>query len=174
MAGKVLVFIGGIRSGKSAAAEARFKKGLKGQAWKVAYLATLDPTRAPKDKELKERIALHRKRRPSSWLTLEVKGSLALPRGVQAVLMDGLGLWLALQLKRKPEAVLDEVAGFSKELGKRCKLAVLVLDEVGQGGVPANALQRRFCDLNGRANQLICAGADKAWRVDAGLAQRIK
>ena len=171
---KILVFIGGIRSGKSGLAEQRFSRGLKGKAWKAAYLATLDSSRAKSDPALKARIALHQARRPKSWATLDCSKELKAASGFQAQLLDGLGLWVALKLKEKPEAVLRELAAFIAGLKAKSKLAVLVLDEAGQGGISLNKAQRRFADLNGLANQAVCAAADKVWRVDAGLATRIK
>ncbi len=57
--------------------------------------------------------------------------------------------------------------------GKRA-LAVLVLDEVGLGGVGAHPAVRHFADLNGRLNQAACAQADEVYAVQAGLAQRLK
>lgn len=174
MTGKLLVFIGGIRSGKSGLAECCFAKALKGKKWKAAYLATLDSRLSKNDASLKARIASHQARRPKSWLTIECGSSLMPAPGCQAQLLDGLGLWLALKLDTDFESVRIELEVFLRMLKTQSKLAVIVLDEVGQGGISVNRAQRRFADLNGLANQLVCAAADQVWRVDAGLETRIK
>jgi adenosylcobinamide kinase/adenosylcobinamide-phosphate guanylyltransferase len=173
-AGKLRVYIGGIRSGKSEVAERIFSENLKGKRWKAAYLATVDSHLAKNDPGLKERVAAHQARRPRAWLTHECGAKLSPAPGCQAQLMDGLGNWLALRLQDAPGAALKELEGFLRDLKKQCRLAILVLDEVGQGGISVNRAQRRFADLNGLANQRVCAEADEVWRVDAGLVVRIK
>lgn len=171
-----MVFLGGIRSGKSGLAESVFARELKARKWRAAYLATLDSRLSKNDPSLKARIAAHRARRPKEWLTVEcgTRARLKPAPNCQAQLLDGLGLWLALKLQARPESVLSELDKFLRELKAQSKLAVIVLDEVGLGGISPNRSQRHFTDLNGLANQLVCAQADKVWRVDAGLAMRIK
>lgn len=170
--GKLIAYLGGIRSGKSGLAEARFALELKKSRAKPVYLATLDSRLARQDREMQKRLLEHRSRRPSAWQTIEIGRELSSQSGHPALLLDGLGLWVALRYEDAAEAVCGEAAAFAAEARKR--LAVVVLDEAGQGGVSASAAARRFCDLNGRVNQAVCAAAHEVWRVDAGIAQRIK
>ena len=65
MKGKLLVYLGGIRSGKSRLAEARFSKELKGRRLKGVYLATLDSRLIKGDAPMQARIREHRRRRPT-------------------------------------------------------------------------------------------------------------
>lgn len=61
---KIILVTGGARSGKSAFAE-RYAAALPGRH---AYVATARIF----DEEMAQRIAIHRKRRPSSWQTWEI------------------------------------------------------------------------------------------------------
>jgi adenosylcobinamide kinase/adenosylcobinamide-phosphate guanylyltransferase len=65
--GRVILLLGGARSGKSALAEK-----LASKFDKVAYIATAEPV----DEEMRERIKKHRESRPKEWKTFEVNGSL--------------------------------------------------------------------------------------------------
>ena len=174
---RLIAYIGGIRSGKSRLAEQRFIKEVEKKGLAAAYLATLDSSLIRGDKDMRQRLSGHQARRPKSWLTLEVRSNLegalkkALAVGSSAVFLDGLGMWVSLMLtsKKVPEAS----AAFAKSLKKQA-FSVVVLDEAGQGGVQLNRLARRFSDLNGLVNQAVCSVADEVWRVDAGIAVRIK
>jgi len=172
MKGKLIVYLGGIRSGKSRLAEARFAHELKKLRVKPVYLATLDTKLIRKDSQMQARLLEHRNRRPASWETIEIGPHLATHAAHPAILLDGLGLWVALRNDDKPELVLAEAKAFAE--GAKRKLAILVLDEVGQGGISASASARHFVDLNGRVNQVIAAAAQEVWRVDAGIAVQIR
>ncbi len=175
MAAKLIAYLGGIRSGKSVLAEGRFKSLLARRREKVVcYLATLDGSRAVSDLELRKRIELHQARRSSAWRVVECADRLQLPEKGRAFLLDGLGPWVARGLGRSEAGLLKELETFLAALKKRDALAVLVLDEAGQGGISANRLQRLFCDLNGRANQVVCEACDEVWVANAGIATRIK
>lgn len=174
--GTLAAIIGGVRSGKSRLAQERIlnTKGLR----LPAYLATVDSKKA--DEALREKILEHRLRRPTSWPTLDATaGPLkaldrAAAKGCDALLLDGLGMWVALQLKRGPQDIQDEMEQFCRRARERFKLSVMVLDEVGLGGVAAHKTARRFADLNGLANQRICSVADEVWLAVAGVGVKLK
>jgi adenosylcobinamide kinase/adenosylcobinamide-phosphate guanylyltransferase len=176
----LIVFLGGLRSGKSRAAQERFAAELKARRLKApAYLATLVASRGAKDASLARRVAAHQAARPVAWATVEVGTALGasaegcLRKGLDAWLLDGAGAWVALRLEQTEASVLAEWLAFLG-LARQARLAVLVLDEVGQGGVAAHPAQRHFADLNGRLNQAACAEADEVYAVQAGLLQRLK
>ncbi len=104
---------------------------------------------------------------------MEAAAELCLERGLQAWLLDGAGAWAALRLKKPETEVLTEWQAFLR-LATQASLAVLVLDEVGQGGVAGHPVARRFADLNGRLNQAACLAADEVYAVQAGLSSRLK
>lgn len=177
--GSLIVFLGGVRSGKSALALRRFKdevahRGLKSPA----YLGTLLSQSGRLDQELAGRLKAHRAARPADWATVDVEGKLLAAAehcavaGHEAWLLDGLGAWAALHLGEAAEtlAALEAFLLMARGL----PLLVLVLDEVGLGGVSGEASARAFADLNGSLNQAACAQADEVWSVQAGLAVRLK
>jgi adenosylcobinamide kinase/adenosylcobinamide-phosphate guanylyltransferase len=159
--------LGGARSGKSAHAEALIEACPA--PW--LYLATAEIW----DDEMRERIALHRARRPEGWITRDVP--LALPEAVAAatgpVLVDCLTLWLT-------NLILSEadVEAATAALLAACAAApgpvVLVGSEVGLGIVPENALARRFRDAAGRLHQRLAARADHVVLTVAGLPLIVK
>ena len=167
---RLTLVLGGVRSGKSAHAEALvLASGLR-----PVYLATAQAL----DGEMTARIAHHRERRGAEWLVVEEP--LALPEALdraagpeRAVLVDCLTLWLTnvLVAGREPEREADRLLDVLAGLGGP---AVLVSNEVGWGVVPANALARRFADEAGRLHQRIAAVADSVVLVAAGLPLRLK
>ena len=89
MAGKIILVTGGARSGKSTFAERYAAQGNR----QVAYIATAQIY----DEEMKERVAIHQRRRPAGWTTFEAPYSaeLAMDQAVRcagAVLFDCLTL----------------------------------------------------------------------------------
>jgi adenosylcobinamide kinase / adenosylcobinamide-phosphate guanylyltransferase len=167
---RVLV-LGGARSGKSERAELR----LAGEP-EVTYVAT-GPDGAD-DPEWAARVAAHRARRPGWWRTAEttdLAGVLRTARG--AVLIDGIGTWLA--------AVMDECGAWQGGEAARAALAartgelaaawrqtgayvVAVSDETGLGVVPATSAGRLFRDELGRLNRTLAAESEEAELVVAG------
>lgn len=174
------LIIGGARSGKSTEAELR----LAGEP-SVTYLAAgpwaaaaagsgqsgswIGPDGEP-DPEWADRVARHRARRPPGWRTVEtldVAG--ALRRETGALLIDGIGTWLA--------GVLDEAGAWdgdaraAKILQARIDdlidawrqttaLLVAVTDQVGSGLVPAYPSGRAFRDQLGWLNQRLAADSE--------------
>src|SRR5260221_4139948 len=128
------------------------------------------------DLEMAERIAAHQARRGAGWRTLEtprdVVGALA-AHGTAPLLVDCLTLWLSNALLAG-EDVEAEIERLEAALAKAAAPLVLVVNEVGFGIVPDNALGRRFRDLQGQLNQRIAARADRFVLVVAGVPRTIK
>jgi adenosylcobinamide kinase/adenosylcobinamide-phosphate guanylyltransferase len=168
--GKVVLFTGGSRSGKSVCAE--------------AYVAALDrsvvyvATAVTADDEMRERVARHRARRPAEWQTLEAEVRVAARLGSvangSAVLLDALSMLASNVLlgeEDDPELVLrDEVAALLQATYERDLTLVVVTDEVGMGIVPAYPLGRRYRDLLGQANQQVAVAASEVYLVIDGIA----
>ena len=170
--------LGGARSGKSV-----FAEQLLVREPAVDYVACgLVPDGS--DPEWTDRVALHRRRRPSSWRTIEtvdVPAVLAVPG--PPVLLDCLTTWLA--------RVMDDCGIWSERAGADDRLAeaieslvqawqgtrrivVAVSNEVGSGVVPATPSGRRFRDELGVLNTRVAAASPRVWLVTAGLPQRLR
>jgi len=166
---RLTLVLGGARSGKSRRAEALVQA--HPPPW--LYLATAQAF----DDEMRERIALHRARRPEGWITRDAP--LDLPDAVRAappgapVLVDCLTLWLTNVMLAE-----RDVAAATDELEAACAAAagplVLVGNEVGLGIVPDNALARRFRDHAGILHQRLAARAARVLFMVAGLPLTVK
>ncbi len=167
--GRLILVLGGARSGKSAHAETL----IEAQPAPWTYLATAQAF----DAEMSERIATHRARRDRRWSThdapLDLVGALATPEAEGPVLVDCLTLWLSNQMLAGRD-VETETAGLVAALAAPRGFWVAVANEVGLGIVPDNALARRFRDAAGRLNQAVAAVADEVVFMVAGLPMRVK
>ena len=161
----IVLVLGGTRSGKSAVAEAL----VSALEPPVTYVAT--GWAAPEDPTMAERIALHRARRPTSWVTVEAGGDLvgavhSYPEGT--MLIDALGTWVAAH----PDLAVD-VDAVVAALLSRSGPTVVVSEEVGLSVHPETEVGRRFVDVMGTLNQAVAAVADDVRLVVAGRATRL-
>jgi adenosylcobinamide kinase/adenosylcobinamide-phosphate guanylyltransferase len=165
-----ILVLGGARSGKSALAE---RLALEcGEP--VLYVATATAG----DEEMAERIAIHRARRPPSWLTLEaptrvLESATPLP-SVNTLLLEDLTLLLSNLMAENAERAEERAR---EELGGLLRLqanVVVVSNEVGMGLVPPYPLGRAFRDALGRLNQSAASLVDEAYFVVAGVPLRLK
>ena len=171
LAGRRVLVLGGIRSGKSELAEA-----LVGDAGSVRYVAT-SVLPGDDDPEWRDRISAHRARRPADWATEEVGGDpgrlvalLADAKPDEAVLVDDLGGWVAAG---GPTAVgVEALTGAVRD----CPAArlVVVSPEVGLSVVPATEAGRAFADLLGSLNRAVAADCDTVALVVAGVPTWLK
>jgi adenosylcobinamide kinase/adenosylcobinamide-phosphate guanylyltransferase len=161
---KRALILGGARSGKSARGEALTLSAADGGS--AVYLATSEAG----DAEMAARIAEHRARRGSRWITREAPLDLvgALAGEARPVLVDCLTLWLS-NLMAAGRDVAREGERLAGVLESHAAPIVLVSNEVGMGIVPDNTLARAFRDHAGRLHQAIAAVADRVELVVAGL-----
>jgi adenosylcobinamide kinase/adenosylcobinamide-phosphate guanylyltransferase len=177
------LILGGARSGKSAHAE----KLAEASGKQIVYIATAEI----RDDEMSERIALHRERRNSSWITVEEPFALA--RTIEQwkaperlILVDCLTVWLSNLLFSENREYPDVGKIVPPELFKeqRQKLLdlltvsqadiVFVSNEVGLGIVPQGAISRWFADEAGRLNQAMAAQCEHVIFIAAGLPLKLK
>ncbi len=127
------------------------------------------------DAELEARVDLHRQRRGGDWQTLEAPFDLpqALRQAQQPVLVDCLSMWLSNLLLDERD-LGDETADLCAALEQAKGPIVLVSNEVGLGGISANALQRRFADALGLLNQRVAGMSERVVLVAAGLPLTLK
>ncbi|HTY45022.1 MAG TPA: bifunctional adenosylcobinamide kinase/adenosylcobinamide-phosphate guanylyltransferase [Patescibacteria group bacterium] len=169
---KIVLILGGARSGKSAYALQLAKKHKK-----VVFVATCQGL----DKEMRERIRAHRQARPRHWETLEEPRDLAgvlgkIGSGFDCIVVDCLTLLVSnlILAGRKERSILKEIEDAFAQLRKKKATAILVSNEVGLGLVPANRLGRDFRDIAGKVNQLAAKEADRVCVTVSGIPVEIK
>lgn len=175
MAKKLVLVLGGARSGKS-----RFAQQLGSEASeKVLFVATAEAL----DDEMRARITEHRKNRPAHWRTLEITAGLGpgLKTGTgdaRVVIIDCLTLLVAnLMGSGDPgseKRVIKEIEELIAAAGQLEATFIIVSNEVGLGLVPDNRPGRDFRDLAGKANQLIARAASDVYFMVAGLPLKVK
>ncbi|MFK0685147.1 bifunctional adenosylcobinamide kinase/adenosylcobinamide-phosphate guanylyltransferase [Ochrobactrum sp. BD67] len=168
--GKLVLVLGGARSGKSSYAE----KMIESSGLKPLYLAT---GRAF-DEEMENRIAIHRDRRGSEWQTVEepldLVGALTSHAAADRfVLVDCLTLWLT-NLMMAERDIATETASLVAMLPNLAGPVVLVSNEVGLGIVPENRMAREFRDHAGFLHQAVAAIVDEVYFMAAGLPLKMK
>lgn len=172
------LILGGARSGKS-----RFAQTLCQNAEKTIYLATA--RRDSSDTEMAARIVRHQADRPKNWLTVEEPLEIARAISENAaentmILLDCVTVWLsnlmwehrAATLEKREEIIFSEIETFA-DVASRGNV-VAVSNEVGGGIVPASETAREFRDLQGFANQLLAAKAERVHLIIAGLPLTLK
>lgn len=180
--GKLVLILGGARSGKSAMAETLARRA----PGRVTYIATAEA----RDDEMRRRIERHQSERPAEWTTVEEPLDLAgTVRGVapesDVVLIDCLTLWLSNHLctvdleesgpaREAAEsglvALIEDTSAAIVEAARTSDATLLVVsNEVGLGLVPATTLGRVYRDLLGTINRRLAAKADSVLLMVAGI-----
>lgn len=198
--GKLMLILGGARSGKSTFAEQRAKE-LGGES--VLYVATSET----KDEEMQQRVEVHRSERPPAWGTVEAPRNVAqalrqaqdtaLRRersAARVILLDCMTFLVANHLMdaAAPEGdpfddpsadpfdaqieadVVAEVEALVAYVAETDVEMLVVSNEVGLGVVPPYELGRAYRDILGRANQILARHADEVLLLVAGIPMRVK
>lgn len=174
---EIIVILGGARSGKSRFAQ-RLADSLSQRVLFVAPLVAMD-------EEMRRRIEIHKKARPSTWRTLEAPTHVAEAIGehigdADVVILDCLTLLISNLMENAddPEdldALESEIANELNQLLERKNASLIIVsNEVGMGLVPPYPSGRSYRDLLGKANQFIAERADKVYMMIAGLPMEVK
>jgi adenosylcobinamide kinase/adenosylcobinamide-phosphate guanylyltransferase len=165
--GRVVLVLGGTRSGKS-----HYAQKLAEHWWpRPLYLATAEIL----DAEMAARVQLHQGQRGQQWTRVEepldvarvILGNTPLRDGI---LLDCVTIWLTnVLLKEGESAIQPRKEALLDALRRTSGDVILVSNEVGMGVVPDTKLGRQFRDLQGWMNQDIAAVADTVIFVIAGL-----
>lgn len=175
----LVVITGGARSGKSSVAES-----LAADSGLPVTVAVFGEST---DAEMERRIALHRRRRPASFTTLEAAGPLEWFDRVSddLLVVECLGTLVSMVMAESfaahPPAPDTEALSSGLECAveeradevvariiARTGDTIVVTNEVGDSVVPAYPAGRLFRDVLGRANRRLVAAADRAYLVLAG------
>jgi len=179
--GKLILVLGGARSGKSSYAESLARQ-LGGE--QVLFIATAQAY----DDEMRERIKNHQASRAPGWHTLEEPLTVGAAlqthwTGELVLLLDCATLWvsnLLLSLGETPDSqaagvkVRGEVELLLAWVESREVTLIVVSNEVGMGLVPPYPLGRLYRDELGRANQMLAARAERVMLMVAGIPVDIK
>jgi adenosylcobinamide kinase/adenosylcobinamide-phosphate guanylyltransferase len=177
---KSTLIIGGARSGKSRFAQEMALKA--GGA--VLFVATAEAG----DEEMKQRIAEHRRARPSTWETLEVTTHIGRQIAgnigrAQTVIIDCITLLVNNIFQQHDEevdaAVMEkevtaEIGELIEGMGRVAANFIVVSNEVGLGLVPADRVSRLYRDLLGKANRMLAQHADEVILMVAGIPVAVK
>jgi len=162
------LFIGGIKSGKSALAE---EYTLSFNAKKPLYLATNELY----DEEMNMKIKEHKERRQELFETLEEP--LKIVQTVQnsqnsTVLVETLSMWLNNMLyhKHSKSEILKEL----QKLLCSSKNIIFVMDDVSCSVISSSKETRRFVELNGLIAQRVAEVCESVYHITAGLKVKIK
>lgn len=164
--------LGGIRSGKSALAEARAEAA--GGA--VLYIATATAG----DGEMALRIRRHQERRPEAWGLVEAPLKLAEVMHGQhwnqppVLLVDCMSLWVSNLLHAGDDVFQHERAALLSALADYPGAVIIVSNEVGLGTIGMDPLTRRFCDELGWLNQDLARHCASVLMSVAGLPLTLK
>ena len=169
---RLVVLIGGARSGKSALAQRLAEEAGARSRAPVTFVATATAG----DADMAARIARHQADRPAGWglveAPIDLETAVAAIGPDHTVIVDCLTLWVAnLVFADHADAEVEARAGaLAATLGRRPGLSLVVTNEVGLGVHPPTDLGRRYQDLLGRVNQVVAAGAGHTLLVVAGRA----
>ena len=174
---KIILLLGGARSGKSAYAQEL--AGLTGG--RVLFCATAEAL----DGEMQSRIEKHRKSRPPGWETLEASRDIGRALGQKAsaydvIVIDCITILVANVIgddteAEKAESSVDaEILNLIELLKRRQSKYILVSNEAGSGLVPDNRLGRLYRDELGKANQKLAAVSDEVYLLTAGIPLKLK
>jgi adenosylcobinamide kinase/adenosylcobinamide-phosphate guanylyltransferase len=167
---KGIVFItGGIKSGKTS-----FSYEILKNYKKVYYIATSKP----KDKEMKNKIKLHKFERPKNFWTMEEQCNLKekilkLQNNIPLVI-DCINFWLFNVMEIwSEEKILKYIKDLCKYLNENT-LCVIISNEVGLSLVSEYKSGRKFQNLLGKINQIIAKNSKKTYFLLCGIPLELK
>ncbi len=165
---ELILVSGPSKSGKSLWAEKLIsKKPL------VTYIAT-HKADYDNDQLWRERIKIHRNRRPKHWKTIDVYEDLSkliIQVDIKySILIDSLGGFVFTHIKENNSEWLSKKNKLLSTLKKSNRLIVIVTEEVSWGITPTSSIGNIFRDRLGELTQDINYIATTSWLVVAGNA----
>ena len=166
---KIILVTGGQRSGKS------------GYAEKLAHRLTGSPvyiaTARVWDEEFRRRVEHHRQNRGAEWTNIEEEKLLSRHDiSGRVAVIDCVTLWCTNFFMEQNDVrlALEEIKAEFDRFTAQDATFIFVTNEIGQGGVSPNRLQRQFTDLQGWTHQYIASKADEVILMVSGIPVKIK
>lgn len=167
---KVIYISGGQKSGKTTFAQ-DMALGLSSNP---VYLATSRVW----DEDHKKRIERHKADRGSEWTNIEEEKYLSNHNFTNnVVLIDCVTLWMTnffFDNNQDTDKSIEEAKKELDNLFKNDATFIVVSNEIGLGGSPADKMAFRFTDMLGLINQHIAKLADEAYLTVSGIPVKIK
>ena len=168
--GKTIYISGGQKSGKTTFAQ-NLALSLSPNP---VYLATSRVW----DEEHKKRIERHQADRGDEWINIEEEKYLSRHNlSGNVVLIDCVTLWMTNFFFDNNQDIDKSIKEAKDELNKLLKTDatfIIVSNEIGLGGSPADKMAFRFTDMLGLINQHIAKIADEAFLTVSGIPVKIK
>ena len=164
---KKVLFIGGIKSGKSLNAQNYILNISKD---KPIYLITNEFI----DGEMKLRIEAHKELRGDKFITQEEPLKLyeTISNSMAPLLVECVSMWINNMLYH--DFTLECMQEQIRNILELDKTVVFVLNDVGSSIIPDNKLAREFVDISGKISQQIASSCDEVFHTVAGISTRIK
>jgi len=164
----VVLFIGGIKSGKSRNAE---EYALNNSNGDIIYLATTEFF----DDEMSSRVERHQSQRDKRFITVEEPlqiSNIAKKYPNQTILIECISMWINNMLYHKfnQDDIIDEV----KKLISLNSNIVVVINDVSCSVISEYKLVREFVDINGIVSQILATHSSKVYNNISGISIQIK
>ena len=167
---KIIYVSGGQKSGKTTFAQ----DTALSLSENPVYLATSRVW----DEDHKKRIERHQADRGSEWTNIEEEKYLSKHNlSERVVLIDCITLWMTnffFDNNQDIEKSLEEAQKELVDLFKQDATFIIVSNEIGLGGSPAEKMAFHFTDMLGLMNQFIAKQSDEAYLTVSGIPLKIK
>jgi adenosylcobinamide kinase/adenosylcobinamide-phosphate guanylyltransferase len=167
---KIIYVSGGQKSGKTTFAQ---NKALS-LSENPVYLATSRVW----DKDHEKRIERHKADRGPEWTNIEEEKYLSIHNLTKrVVLIDCITLWMTnffFDNEQDIEKSLSEAKQELNNIFKQDATFIIVSNEIGMGGSPADKMAFHFTDMLGLMNQFIAKQADEVYITFSGIPMKIK
>ena len=167
---RIILVTGGQRSGKSSYAQ---KRALS-IAPNPVYLATAHVW----DEEFRKRVERHQQDRGPEWTNIEEEKELSRHDLTgRVVVIDCVTLWATnffFDCQSDAEEALRQLKEEFDRVTEQAAYLIFVTNEICMGGVPMDAVQRKFTDMQGWLNQYIAARADEVVLMVSGIPLKVK
>ncbi|MCM1519945.1 MAG: bifunctional adenosylcobinamide kinase/adenosylcobinamide-phosphate guanylyltransferase [Lachnoclostridium sp.] len=170
MTGKIILFTGGIRSGKS--------KHSEQMAMELSPTPKYVATARILDNEMKKRVALHQSRRGDNWILSEADVDIASAiNDGDVALVDCVTMWITnlfFDYKCNADSAIQFIEKSLDRITKKDATVIFVTNEIGLGGVNPDPMTRCFTDLHGKVNAMIAELSQSVYMSISGIKVKIK